>query len=170
MGLTKTKTDSKRYYDSKSLLKLGSTYYYKVRTYVDVKGERFYSNWSSVKAYALPKLYGVDRWRPETKKQLLAHGVYSKTRENIIINIIKHESGGNEKAGQGRACVGLLQFNSGWTHNYGKSYFVKHGISNYQKDNRLSGSWSLHRVAMVIRDGGGTAALKRYWPTTWNAK
>jgi len=168
MGTTTAKTDTYKYYDSKSLLKPGYTYYYKVRTYVDVNGERFYSNWSTAKAYTLPKLYGAERWRPEAKRQLTALGVYSKTRENIIINIIQHESGGSERAGIGRTCVGLLQFSTCWKHNYSQTYFKLHNIYNFQTDNRLSGSWSLHRVAMIIK-AGGTNALKTYWPTTWNA-
>lgn len=160
-------TDGKYFWDSIQLLKPGYTYSFKVRTYVDVNGERFYSAWSTQKSIALPALIGVDRWRYETKRQLLAHGVYSKTRENIIINIIQHESGGNERAGLGRTCVGLLQFSSCWTHNNSQSYFKLHGIYNFQTDNRLSGSWSLHRVAMIIK-AGGTDALKHYWPHTWN--
>ena len=168
MGLSNKKTASGNYFwDSVQLLKPGKVYNFKVRTYVTVNGERFYSDWSSVKSISLPALTGVDRWRYETKRQLLAHGVYSKTRENIIINIITHESGGNERAGAGRTCVGLLQFSSGWSHSYSKSYFTLHGIYNYQTDNRLSGSWSLHRVAMIIK-AGGTDALKKYWPSTWN--
>lgn len=168
MGLATTKTsDAKYYYDSIQLLRPGYTYLFKVRSYVDIDGVRYYSGWSAEKSIALPALTGVNRWRYETKRQLVAHGVYSKTRENIIINIITHESGGNERAGAGRTCVGLLQFSSGWKHNYTQSYFTLHGISNFQTDNRLSGSWSLHRVAMIIK-AGGTTALKRYWPHTWN--
>jgi len=168
MGLSATKTADGTYFsDIVQLLKPGKTYYFKVRTYTTINGERFYSAWSAEKSIALPALTGVDRWRPETKRQLLAHGVYSKTRENIIINIITHESGGNERAGAGRTCVGLLQFSSCWSHNYSQSYFTLHKIYNYQTDNRLSGSWSLHRVAMIIK-AGGTDALKKYWPSTWN--
>lgn len=168
MGLSTTKTDTYKYYRSKSLLKPGQTYYFKVRTYVNVNGKRYYSKWSAAKAYTLPKLYGADRWRPEAKRQLLSMDVYSKTRENIIINIIKHESGGSERAGIGRTCVGLLQFSTCWKHDYSKSYFTLHKIYNFQTDNRLSGSWSLHRVAMIIKEAG-TNGLKTYWPTTWNA-
>jgi hypothetical protein len=168
MGLSTIKSwDSKYFCDTVQLLKPGKTYWFKVRTYVYINGERFYSDWSTEKSISLPALTGVNRWRYETKRQLLAHGVYSKTRENIIINIINHESGGNERAGAGRTCVGLLQFSSCWTHNYSKSYFALHDINNYQTDNRLSGSWSLHRVAMIIK-AGGTNALKQYWPHTWN--
>jgi hypothetical protein len=169
MGISTAKTsDGKYFWDSIQFLKPGSTYLYKVRTYADVNGERFYSAWSTEKSYAMPVLYGAERWRPETKRQLLAHGVYSKTRENIIINIIKYESGGNERAGAGRYYVGLLQFGKHWKHNYTSSYFTLHKIYNFQADNRLSGSWSLHRVAHLIKYGGGTNALKTHWPSTWN--
>jgi hypothetical protein len=168
MGLSTAKvSDGVYFYDIIQLLKPGKTYFFKVRTYTTVNGVRFYSAWSSEKSISLPTLTGVDRWRPETKHQLLSHGVYSKTRENIIINIITHESGGSERAGIGRTCVGLVQFSSCWTHNYGRTYFTTHGLYNFQTDNRLSGSWSLYRVAQIIKDGG-TDALKKYWPHTWN--
>jgi len=160
-------TDAKYFWDSIQLLRPGYTYLFKVRTYVDVNGERFYSAWSTQKSIALPALTGVDRWRYETKRQLLAHGVYTKYREDVIINIIRHESGGNERAGIGRKCVGLLQFNTNWAHSYSQSYFTLHGVYNYQVDNRLSGSWSLHRMAQMLKDGG-FAAITRNWPTTWN--
>jgi hypothetical protein len=169
MGLSTIKSwDNKYFCDTIQLLKPGKKYWFKVRTYVYIDGERFYSAWSNEKAIALPALTGVNRWRPETKRQLLAHGVYSKTRENIIINIIDHESGGNQTAGAGRYYVGLMQFGNHWKHDYSLTYFKSHGIYSFQKDNRLSGSWSLHRVAHLIKYGGGTNALKTHWPSTWN--
>lgn len=168
MGATIIKDGLFRYYDDVEYLKPGSTYFFKVQTYTLVNGEAFYSQWSEDMMVTVPQLYGADRWRPETKRQLVAHGVYSKTRENIIINIIQHESGGNERAGAGRYYVGLMQFGNNWSHHYTSSYFTLHKIYNFQTDNRLSGSWSLHRVAHLIKYGGGTSALIRHWPSTWN--
>jgi hypothetical protein len=168
MGTATTVNAYNFFYDDVILLKPGYTYWFKVRTYQDVNGERFYSDWSSEKTAVLPALTGVQRWRWEAKRQLVAHGVYSKYRLDIIMNIICHESGGNERAGAGRYYVGLMQFGAQWKHDYTQTYFKDHGIWNFQTDNRLSGSWSLHRVAHLIRDGGGTDALKRHWPSTWN--
>lgn len=172
MGLTKsittsTTTGAELLYDTVILLKPGKTYAFRVRTYKDVNGERFYSDWSGEKSRALPALTGYQRWRWEAKRQLVAHGVYTKYRLDVLMNIIEHESGGSERAGAGRTCVGLLQFTSGWKHNYTQSYFTQHGITNFQTDNRLSGSWSLHRFAHVLRDGGMTA-VKKHWSSTWN--
>lgn len=167
MGLSTAVNTSNYFYDDVILLRPGYTYWFKVRTYQDVNGERFYSDWSAEKSAALPALTGYQRWRWEAKRQLVAHGVYSKYRLDIIMNIICHESGGNERAGAGRYYVGLMQFGAQWKHNYDQAYFKYHGITNFQTDNRLSGSWSLHRVAHLIKYGGGTSALARHWPSTW---
>lgn len=167
MGLTTAVNSYNYFYDDVILLRPGYTYNFKVRAYKDVNGERFYSDWSPESSRALPALTGYQRWRWEAKRQLVAHGVYTKYRLDVLMNIIEHESGGNERAGAGRTCVGLLQFTSGWKHNYTQSYFTLHKISNFQTDNRLSGSWSLHRFAHVLRDGGMTA-VKKHWSSTWN--
>ena len=105
------------------------------------------------------------KWRAEVRSQLKRHHIYSKARENTIINIIAHESTGNQNARNG-VCVGLLQFNSGWKHNYSQHYFKKHHIRGYRRDNRLSGSWSIHRIVMVYKQGGN-AAVKRHWAATY---
>lgn len=168
MGFTTEQSPYNRYYDTVQLLKPGKTYLFKVRSYVIVDGEYFYSDWSAEKTIDIPKLYGAEAWRWEAKRQLLAHGVYTKYRLDIIVNIIDHESGGSQTAGQGRYYVGLMQFGAQWKHDYSKSYFADHKITNFRTDNRLSGSWSLHRVAHLIKYGGGTDALKRHWPSTWD--
>lgn len=167
MGVTSNKTVYDHYYDTVEYLKPGKTYSFTVRAYKDVDGKRYFSSWSTAKSITMPTLYGADKWRPEIKRQLEAHGVYSKYRENIIVNIIDNESGGSQYAGQGNYYVGLLQFGAQWKHDYSTTYFSNHVISNYHSDNRLSGSWSIHRVAQMIKEGG-TSVLKQYWGSTWN--
>jgi len=167
MGVTTLKTQYNHYYDTIEYLKPGKTYNFMVRAYKDVDGVRYYGNWSTTKSITMPTLYGAEKWRPEIKRQLEAHKVYTKERENIIVNIIDHESGGNQSAGTGRYYVGLLQFGEHWRHDYSKTYFSNHVITNYETDNRLSGSWSIHRVAHMLKDGG-MSAIKTAWPSTWD--
>ncbi|MBK5210851.1 MAG: hypothetical protein JJE36_00765 [Coriobacteriia bacterium] len=82
-----------------------------------------------------------------------------------MLRIITRESGGNQTARNG-SCVGLLQFNNGWKHTYSKAYFKKKHIKGaYRKDARLSGSWSIRRVALVYKVGGN-AAVRRHWIAT----
>ena len=121
---------------------------------------------STQSAFALSRHEVASRkWRTEVRTQLKRHHIYSKARENTIINIIAHESTGRENARNG-VCVGLLQFNSGWKHNYSKHYFKKHHIKGYRQDNRLSGSWSIHRIVMVYKQGG-SRAVQRHWKATY---
>lgn len=148
-------------------LEPGATYLFKVRSYVEVDGQRFYSDWSTETSIKLPALTGVDKWRIEIKQQLTAHGVYSREYEDIIINIIRHESKGNERAGEGRYYVGLLQFKQTWAHSFSQEYFTEHGISNFQTDNRLSGSWNIHCIAELIKNKG-IRAVKQHWASTWD--
>ena len=148
-------------------LEPGATYLFKVRSYVEVDGQKFYSDWSAETSIKLPALTGVDKWRVEIKKQLTAHGVYSREYEDIIINIIRHESRGNERAGEGRFYVGLLQYKETWSHNDSEAYFLEHSISNFQVDNRLSGSWSIHEIAELIKNKG-IRAVKQHWASTWD--
>ena len=168
MGDSATKTDDGSYFtDSVDLLEPGATYLFKVRSYVEVDGKRYYSEWSAQSSIVLPALTGVDKWRVEIKRQLLAHGVYSREYEDIIVNIIQHESKGNERAGAGRYYVGLLQFKQTWSHSDSQAYFTEHGISNFQVDNRLSGSWSIHEIAELIKSRGFNA-VKQHWASTWD--
>ena len=105
------------------------------------------------------------RWRPEVRRCLKEHHVWSKRAENKIISIISKESGGSQTANNGHGCVGLLQFDGGWRHNYSKAYFKKHHIKGkYRKDNRLNGYWSIHRIVKAYKDGG-YANLRRHWVT-----
>ena len=107
------------------------------------------------------------KWGAEIRSQLKRHKIWTQKRENDIINIIAHESGGNPKARNG-ACVGLLQFDNGWKHNYSNSYFKKHKIKGGNpKDDRLSGYWSIHRIVQVYKDGGDKA-VRRHWAATIN--
>ena len=168
MGASANKSaDGQYYYNTVKMLDPGYTYLIKARSYVEVNGEKFYSDWSSEKSIALPALTGVDKWRTEIKRQLLAHGVYSREYEDIIINIIRHESKGNERAGEGRYYVGLLQFKETWSHSYSQEYFTANSIDNFQVDNRLSGSWSIHEIADLIQHKG-IKAVKQHWAGTWN--
>jgi hypothetical protein len=160
-------SDGVFYTDSVDMLEPGATYLFKVRSYVEAEGQRYYSEWSTEYGITLPQLTGVDKWRIEIKRQLLAHGVYSREYEDIIINIIRHESRGNERAGEGRFYVGLLQYKETWSHNDSQEYFTQHGISNYQTDNRLSGSWSIHEIAELIK-AKGIRAVKQHWASTWD--
>jgi archaellum component FlaF (FlaF/FlaG flagellin family) len=168
MGDSATKnSDGTNYSDSVEFLEPGATYLFKVRSYVEVDGQRYYSGWSEEFSITLPQLTGVDKWRVEIKRQLIAHGVYSRDYEDIIINIIRHESKGNERAGEGRYYVGLLQFKETWSHSDSEAYFLEHGISNFQADNRLSGSWSVHEIVELIKHRG-IRAVKQHWAGTWN--
>lgn len=107
------------------------------------------------------------KWGAEVRRQLKRHHLWTKKRENQIINIITHESGGNSKARNG-SCVGLLQFNNGWKHNYSNSYYKKHSIKGRNlADDRLSGYWSIHRIVHVYRDGGDKY-VARHWAATIN--
>ena len=123
-------SDGTQFSNTIASLEPGATYLFKVRSYVEVDGQRFYSDWSAEASIKLPELTGVDKWRIEVKKQLTAHGVYSREYEDIIINIIRHESRGNEWAGAGRYYVGLLQYKETWPHNDSEAYFAEHSISN----------------------------------------
>jgi hypothetical protein len=168
MGDTVVKTsDGTQFSDIVELLEPGNTYLVKVRSFVEVDGQRFYSDWSTETSIKLPALSGVDLWRIEIKKQLTAHGVYSREYEDIIINIIRHESRGNEWAGAGRYYVGLLQYKETWPHNDSEAYFLEHSISNFQVDNRLSGSWSIHEIAELIKSKG-IKSVKQHWASTWD--
>lgn len=160
-------SDGANFSDTVDMLEPGATYLFKVRSYVEVAGQRYYSGWSSEYGITLPALSGVDLWRVEIKRQLLAHGVYSREYEDIIVNIIRHESKGNERAGEGRYYVGLLQFKQTWAHDDSQEYFTQHGISNFQTDNRLSGSWSIHEIAELIK-AKGIKAVKQHWASTWD--
>ena len=105
------------------------------------------------------------KWRGEVRRQLKAQHVWTMSRENTVLRIITRESGGSETARNG-SCVGLLQFNNGWKHNYSKAYFNKKHIKGaYHKDARLSGSWSIRRIARVYRIGG-SAAVRSHWIAT----
>jgi hypothetical protein len=168
MGDSATMNSDGTYYsDSVEFLEPGATYLFKVRSYVEVAGQRYYSGWSGDFSITLPALTGVDKWRVEIKKQLLAHGVYSREYEDIIVNIIRHESKGNERAGEGRYYVGLLQFKETWSHSDSEGYFLEHAISNFQADNRLSGSWSIHEIAELIKNKG-IRSVKQHWASTWD--
>ncbi len=160
-------SDGTYFSDTIESLEPGATYLFKVRSYVEVNGQRFYSDWSAETSIKLPALTGVDKWRVEIKKQLTAHGVYSREYEDIIINIIRHESKGNERAGEGRYYVGLLQFKETWSHSDSEEYFTQHSISNFQTDNRLSGSWSIHEIAELIKNKG-IKSVKQHWAGTWD--
>lgn len=106
------------------------------------------------------------RWRTEVRAQLKAHKVWSKKRENTVVNIIAHESTGNPRAKAG-GHLGLLQFNKGWKANYSQKYWKKHKIKGkYYKDNRKSGYWSIHRIAHVYA-AGGDRAVARHWKATY---
>ncbi len=164
---TAINSDGTYFSDSIESLEPGATYSFKVRSFVEVEGQRFYSDWSEETSIKLPALTGVDKWRVEIKQQLTAHGVYSREYEDIIINIIRHESKGNERAGEGRYYVGLLQFKETWAHNDSEAYFIEHGISNFQADNRLSGSWSIHEIAELIKKKG-IKAVRQHWASTWD--
>lgn len=107
----------------------------------------------------------VERWRPEVARFLKMHHLYSKEKEGRILNIIKQESGGSEGARNG-SHAGLVQFNEGWKRGYSRSYFAKHQIRNYQRDNRLSGSWSIHRLITVAKVGGW-AKVRQHWKATY---
>jgi len=168
MGDSAVMTSDGAYFsDSVEFLEPGATYLFKVRSYVEAGGQRYYSGWSLEYSIKLPALSGVDLWRVEVKRQLLAHGVYSREYEDIIINIIRHESKGNEWAGAGRYYVGLLQFKQTWPHNDSQEYFAQHSIGNFQTDNRLSGSWSIHEIAELIK-AKGIRAVKQHWASTWD--
>ena len=108
----------------------------------------------------------VERWRPVVKKYLKHYHIYSVEKENRILNIIKHESGGSPHARNGRH-AGLVQFTPCWKHNYGKSHFRKLGLTDYHSDNRLSGYWSIWRICKVYKDGG-TSKVKQHWIATYN--
>ena len=107
----------------------------------------------------------VERWRPVVKKYLTHYHVYSRERENRILNIIKHESGGNPHARNGRH-AGLVQFTPCWKHNYSRSYFKRHGLKDYHRDNRLSGYWSIRRICKVYKVGG-TSKVRQHWKATY---
>lgn len=107
----------------------------------------------------------VERWRPVVKRYLKHYKVYTKEREGRILNIIKHESGGNPSARNGRH-RGLVQFTPSWKHNYSRKYFRQYGIADYHADNRLSGAWSIRRLAKVYKQGG-TAKIKQHWRATY---
>ena len=109
----------------------------------------------------------VERFRPEITKQLKIQGVYSKARVNRILNIIKHESGGHFYSRNG-SCVGVLQFNSSWKHNYSRSYFKRHHIrGTYHSDNRLNPFWCIRRIAIVYRQGGTSKVQDKWCQTYW---
>jgi|GEM_PF-3512102 len=148
---------------SKSLLKPGKKYYYKVRAYNNANGKRYYSTWSSAKSKKLPVKYGAERWRYTVKKTLKERHVYSKWRENAIMHIIKRESGGHAAArGGGGEYVGLVQFGSHWKHNYSRAYFQKHSLGTYRKDNRKSGTWSIYTMVNVIRKSGNSGIMQHW--------
>ncbi|MGL4484827.1 MAG: hypothetical protein ACRCUS_07740 [Anaerovoracaceae bacterium] len=151
---------------TKKELKQGKKIYFKARTFQTVGGKKYYSNYSKVVACKMGKHKGAEYWRPEVKRQLKLHKVYSKSKENILIKIIEKESRGNQSAvGAGGTYVGLFQFGGHWKHNYSKSYFKKHDISGtHKKDNRKSGSWSIHRIVTMIKNNG-MASVYRHWPT-----
>lgn len=107
----------------------------------------------------------VERWRPLVKRYLKHYKVYTKEREGRILNIIKHESGGNAAARNGRH-RGLVQFTPSWRHNYSRKYFRQYGIGDYHADNRLSGAWSIRRLCKVYKDGG-VRKIKQHWAATY---
>lgn len=111
--------------------------------------------------------YVRKKWGAEIRRQLTLQKVFSVKREAEIINIIAHESGGNPRARNG-SCVGLLQFNSGWRHNYTSSYYKKHRINGRDyRDDRLSPYWSIYRIVKVYKEGGDRY-VARHWRATIN--
>jgi len=110
--------------------------------------------------------YVNHRWRATVRKQLKLQHIWSREKERRILNIICHESSGHPGARNG-SCVGLLQFNNGWRHNYSKHWFKKHHLTGkYHRDNRRNGSWSIYRIVRVYKVGG-TRAVQRHWHSTY---
>lgn len=107
----------------------------------------------------------VEVHRPRVIYWLKRYKVYSPARVGRILNIIRHESGGNPKARNG-SHRGLVQFTSSWKHNYSRAYFKKHGIRDYQSDNRMSADWSIRRIVKVYKDGG-VRKVKQHWKATY---
>ena len=107
----------------------------------------------------------VEQNRPRVAYWLKRYKIYTKAREGRILNIILHESGGNPRAVGGRH-VGLVQFTPSWKHNYSRAYFKKHGIRDYQSDNRMSADWSIRRIVKVYKDGG-VRKVKQHWKATY---
>lgn len=107
----------------------------------------------------------VERYRPRVVKWLKHYGVHTKTREGRVLNIIRHESSGRPSA-RGGSHVGLMQFTPSWKHDYSRAYFERHGIRNYQRDNRRSGDWSIRRIAKVYKDGGDRKVIQ-HWKATY---
>ena len=92
----------------------------------------------------------VERWRPTVAKQLKRYGVYTKEREGRVLNIIRHESGGNPLATNGR-CIGLLQFDLNWG----------------PRSVLLNGERSITKLASAWKRGG-TSNIKKHWKATYD--
>lgn len=105
------------------------------------------------------------KWRSEVRRQLKDQHVWTQSRENTVVRIIARESTGSETARNGD-CVGLLQFNSDWKYDYSEAWFAHRGLGTWHRDNRLSGKWSIRRIAVVYRDGGDRA-VRRHWAATY---
>ncbi|MGL4483971.1 MAG: bacterial Ig-like domain-containing protein, partial [Anaerovoracaceae bacterium] len=161
------KTSSKK--TMSTYLDQGKTYYVKVRQIVNADGKDYASEFSKPKKVVTGTYVGPDAWRPEVRKQLKLHKVYTKAREDMIINIIDKESRGRESAiSPGGTYYGLVQFGAHWAHNNGPEYFKEHQIIGaYKSDNRLNGSWSIHRLVQVIVESGD-AGIRQHWPNTWH--
>ncbi len=110
--------------------------------------------------------YSVERWRPAVIYYLKKWDVYTKEREGRILNIIKHESGGDPHNSRNYPHVGLVQFKPDWDHNYSRAFFEKRNMGHYHVDNRKSGRWSIWRIAKVYNKGG-VAKIKQHWGATY---
>ncbi len=119
--------------------------------------------------YSHPIHSSAAKWAPEVERQLRNFGVYTEERKLVILNIIHHESTGNENAyNSAGGYAGLVQFGTHWKHDYPESYFIENDIPGaYSADNRFSGNWSIHRIVQVLAEGGDDA-IKQHWAGTWN--
>lgn len=119
-----------------------------------------------------PTIASAHYTRAKTRKTIAEAGRYYHLKHRQIvwlqtsgIDIIygpgAHESNGSERAGAGRACVGILQFNRSW----GIGRYIPRHLHHRHADWRKCGKCSLYRFVLVYKQGG-KPAIRRHWAAT----